>query len=100
MQVEITSQFEQVRCMIEQGYLPLLASDLGGLEGYWKQLLLDFPDHPAHGREAQSIPLTLYGLLIVNGTVFDMCGTRIEIIWVICKLSFSFCHPGPQKNIR
>ena len=50
--------------MVEEGYLSLLAGDLGGLEAYWRQLLLDFPGHPAHGHEAESIPLTLYGLLL------------------------------------
>ena len=51
----------QVRAMIDQGYLSLLVGDLGHMQGYWNQLLLDYPGHPAHGQEAQSIPLTLYG---------------------------------------
>lgn len=51
----------QVRTMIDEGFLSLLTGDLSGLERYWSQLLLDFPNHPAHGQEFRSIPLTLYG---------------------------------------
>ena len=56
----------QVRAMIDQGYLSLLVGELGELQGYWKKLLLDFDGHPAHGQEARSIPLTLYGDLFTN----------------------------------
>ena len=47
--------------MVDHGYLPLLTGNLGALQGYWDQLLLDFPDHPAQGQGSRSIPLTLYG---------------------------------------
>ena len=56
----------QVRGMIDQGFLPLLAGDLGGIENYWNKILLDFPQHPAHGQEASSIPLTLYGSFLAR----------------------------------
>lgn len=62
--------------MVEEGYLSLLAGDLGGLEAYWRQLLLDFPGHPAHGHEAESIPLTLYGLLLHDSPMVFPLSTK------------------------
>ena len=52
--------WSQVRAMVSHGFLRLLG-DLQRLEGYWNQLLRDFPEHPARGKETRSIPLTLYG---------------------------------------
>jgi hypothetical protein len=68
--------------MVDEGYLPLLAADLGGLEGYWKQLLLDFPTHPAHGQEARCLPLTLYGPLFGEWNHI-VCFAPMELICIV-----------------
>lgn len=67
----------EVRAMIDQGYLALLAPDLAGLEGFWQKLLLDFPDHPAHGHESRAIPLTLYGSFAKT----NKCHSRRFCFW-------------------
>ena len=74
----------QVRAMIDQGYLSLLVGELGELQGYWNQLLLDFPGHPAHGHEARSIPLTLYGDLFAFFLVKELPRFR----WLYIGLNF------------
>lgn len=74
--------------MIEHGYLRLLAGDLSGLENYWRNLLLDFPAHPCHGHESQSIPLTLYGVLVGCVETFLFCG------FVLFKGNFAYGIPN------
>ena len=63
--------------MIDHGFLALFG-DLDGLETYWQQLLRDFPNHPAFGQEARSMPLTLYGPSTEIGFVF---WNSFQIIW-------------------
>ena len=67
--------------MVQHGFLTLLA-DLGELEQYWKQWLLDFPQHPAHGQEASSIPLSLYGYWVLYKSMFYiLCFSKILYIY-------------------
>ena len=85
----------QVRKMIGDGYLKLLTGNLNGLEGYWNQLLKDFPGHPAHGQESQSVPLTLYGTSLNNIRILFSARVMSEWIW---GFSFGFpliCHLRP-----
>ena len=95
----------QVRAMIDQGYLSLLVGDLGHMQGYWNQLLLDYPGHPAHGQEAQSIPLTLYGDLFA--IFFCQIHSGISIMYwfefpktlLWCPVNFVFpCISGDEGN--
>ncbi|CAK9016362.1 Uncharacterized protein SCF082_LOCUS13147 [Durusdinium trenchii] len=46
--------------MINLGHLKYL-TQFDKMEGYWRNLLKDYPDHPVLGQEATSVPLTLYG---------------------------------------
>ena len=52
----------KVTAMINLGHLKYL-TPFDKMEGYWRNLLKDYPDHPALGQEATSVPLTLYGSL-------------------------------------
>ena len=63
----------QVRAIINTGHLKLLAGDLKDLGDYWGRILRDFPEHPAHGQESSSIPLTFYGSLILLAIVIYGC---------------------------
>ena len=64
--------------MVDHGFLPLL-TDFEKMDDYWRQILVDFPGHPAHGQEKQAIPLSLYGSLDNHQIYFNFwvlfCGT-------------------------
>ena len=65
----ISGSFE-VRGMIDGGFLKLLVPDLSCIPEYWNNLLLDFPDHPAHTCKEFAVPLTLYGPLDSFGNLY------------------------------
>lgn len=50
----------EVKAMIVHGHLRYL-TQFDKMDWYWRNLLLDYPDHPVIGNEAMTVPLTLYG---------------------------------------
>ena len=50
----------QVAAMVKHGQLKYL-TQFEKMHHYWENLLRDYPNHPVHGHEATSVPLTLYG---------------------------------------
>lgn len=42
---------------------------LDDVEGYWREMLLDFPNHPASANPLKSLPIALYGAWVL----FNKC---------------------------
>ena len=52
----------QAQALVDEGYMEALL-DLEKLGWYWRNMLLDYPTHPASDDPEHSLPITLYGIL-------------------------------------
>jgi len=50
----------KAQALVNEGLMEALV-DLKRVEEYWRQMLADFPSHPAASDPGQSLPITLYG---------------------------------------
>ncbi len=53
----------KVQMFLSNGFLRMLL-DPDRLEDYWRHMLQEYVGHPASGKTAQSVPLSLYGVLV------------------------------------
>lgn len=75
----------EASCLTEQGFLSALVGDFSKLPEYWRNMLLDFPGHPApdYDRTLQSsIGCSLYRILFVvfGDQLFEPIA--LKIVWI------------------